>query len=435
MRAARMEFHYLLHRSGYRCEYCRRTLNDELAEKDHIIPIRWGGVDEEWNLAISCPRCNRNKGDHIEWVDPMSGSVAPLFGPRTMNWADHFIQKRQEVIGGSTIGRATAFLLFRCTPSYLPPDLEWAPLADLRDNEPLYYFLNHARYRRLQNDFPALIRQLQDISTIAPDKLTDSHIAHFAVNLLLLEMYFTRSTVSDISTGISVATTLLADPRLSSDERKVYQNALSVLYQQRATVLSDQGKPDLAIADQRKSRELHLDATGLGVALAGELRPWRLEPEMVVAATRSASIAAKYAKHDIGRQDVSEWLGAIHDLEANLATTCYSYATDIVLSAAEPDWSLIERLYQAETDVLKGEGYGTTRDQARLFSVRRRWWALHLLTEKTPNWDLLDADLELWRRKSMFNELRELKTNVDRLRAVLGEAKVSCFSSVLARHT
>lgn len=35
-------------------------------EVDHLVPRNHGGTDDEWNLALSCPRCNRSRQDKIE---------------------------------------------------------------------------------------------------------------------------------------------------------------------------------------------------------------------------------------------------------------------------------------------------------------------------------------------------------------------------------
>ena len=35
---------------------------DNLITIDHVIPKKFGGKDEEWNLRCCCFRCNKDKG-------------------------------------------------------------------------------------------------------------------------------------------------------------------------------------------------------------------------------------------------------------------------------------------------------------------------------------------------------------------------------------
>ena len=100
-------------RASERCEYC--LLAEIRAffphEPDHIIAQKHGGLAIAENLALACFDCNRFKGSDIASVDPVSGSLTPLFNPRTQHWADHF-----ELIDGrisplTPVGRATARLL------------------------------------------------------------------------------------------------------------------------------------------------------------------------------------------------------------------------------------------------------------------------------------------------------------------------------------
>ena len=44
------------------CFYCGGFLTVEWSTLDHVKPRSEGGPDEEWNLLLSCRRCNRRKG-------------------------------------------------------------------------------------------------------------------------------------------------------------------------------------------------------------------------------------------------------------------------------------------------------------------------------------------------------------------------------------
>ena len=56
-------------RDGYRCKRCGRRDNGTNLEIDHIIPISKGGKSDYYNLQTLCRRCNKEKGDSIEYYD------------------------------------------------------------------------------------------------------------------------------------------------------------------------------------------------------------------------------------------------------------------------------------------------------------------------------------------------------------------------------
>ena len=78
--------------AGNRCGYCLSPERLVMArlEIEHIIPLALGGTDEESNLWLSCPLCNRAKACRIAVPDPESQIVVPLFNPRTQRWSEHF---------------------------------------------------------------------------------------------------------------------------------------------------------------------------------------------------------------------------------------------------------------------------------------------------------------------------------------------------------
>lgn len=82
-------------------------------EIEHIIPKALGGTDDESNLWLACPLCNRFKSDRISAIDPISSLEVPLFNPRTQIWAEHFqwSDNGLRIVGRSPIGRATVALL------------------------------------------------------------------------------------------------------------------------------------------------------------------------------------------------------------------------------------------------------------------------------------------------------------------------------------
>jgi len=401
---------HLLAQAGYRCEYCRKLLTDQTYQLDHIWPESREGLSVLPNLAISCQRCNNNKAAHVEWVDPLSGSTHPLFNPRSMKWETHFREAHTEVVGVSPTGNATAALLFRSTSQYLPPDLRWDKIGELYENQPIYYFLNHLRYRRLRNDFSILYKQLMGPLPAIEATEEQIRIARFAKNLLLLELYFTRSHISDVTSGISYGHTLLLDKALFPYERSELLGILSILYQQRATIHFDTRNIEAAKQDQNRAYAIYAKAN------PGSLEKSSISPETISTILRARTVSQKYDKIDTSATAIDTFLKSIEDLDAFYATSHYSYLVDLILLNPSPPTRALEHLYEKISTILDSEGYGTNIDQARLITLRRRWWVLHfMLEERTQNETLL-ADLDFWKNIMMFNEIRELEGYVKRIK-------------------
>jgi hypothetical protein len=82
-------------------------------EIEHLIPRAQGGTDEEENLWLCCPLCNRHKGNLTIAPDPETGQAVPLFNPRHQNWFDHFRWTIDglRIMGLTPSGRATVAAL------------------------------------------------------------------------------------------------------------------------------------------------------------------------------------------------------------------------------------------------------------------------------------------------------------------------------------
>jgi len=97
-------------------------------EIEHIVPRAQGGTSERSNLWLSCPLCNRHKGDKTAATDPETGVVVPLFNPRTQPWSEHFRWSDDgTMIDGLTpTGRATVVALrLRTDPDALTVRSFW----------------------------------------------------------------------------------------------------------------------------------------------------------------------------------------------------------------------------------------------------------------------------------------------------------------------
>ena len=82
-------------------------------EVEHIVPLAQGGNNDEENLWLACPLCNRYKGDRIAAIDPVSGEAVQLFNPRKQDWFEHFQWSEDGIrgIGRTAVGRATVAAL------------------------------------------------------------------------------------------------------------------------------------------------------------------------------------------------------------------------------------------------------------------------------------------------------------------------------------
>ena len=98
-----------------RCGYCLSPQHLVMArlEIEHILPISKGGSNDESNLWLACPLCNRYKSDKTTALDPITKTLVPLFNPRTQIWSEHFQWSEDgiRIIGRTPIGRAPVIAL------------------------------------------------------------------------------------------------------------------------------------------------------------------------------------------------------------------------------------------------------------------------------------------------------------------------------------
>src|SRR5436305_7315925 len=79
-------------RAKERCEYCQLPQSAYRLpfQIDHVIARQHGGARKLSNLALACPRCNRNKGPNISGIDKSTQELMRLFHPRRDRWTEHF---------------------------------------------------------------------------------------------------------------------------------------------------------------------------------------------------------------------------------------------------------------------------------------------------------------------------------------------------------
>jgi hypothetical protein len=66
-------------------------------------------LNDESNLWLACPICNRYKSDKITNIDSETGEIVKLFNPRTQIWSEHFSWTKDglQIVGKTPTGRAT----------------------------------------------------------------------------------------------------------------------------------------------------------------------------------------------------------------------------------------------------------------------------------------------------------------------------------------
>jgi hypothetical protein len=100
-------------RAQERCEYCLLHQDDVPLSHhiDHILARKHGGHTVSSNLALACLECNRGKGSDLSAIDFATGAITLLFNPRVHVWQEHFTLEGAQIVGLTSMGRATVTLL------------------------------------------------------------------------------------------------------------------------------------------------------------------------------------------------------------------------------------------------------------------------------------------------------------------------------------
>ncbi len=96
----------VVERAGNCCEYCLlpQELTASTQQVDHVIAEKHGGQTVIEHLALSCTVCNRRKGSDLSSLDPVTGTLVPLFNPRTQSWSTHFRLEGAHILGVTEVG-------------------------------------------------------------------------------------------------------------------------------------------------------------------------------------------------------------------------------------------------------------------------------------------------------------------------------------------
>lgn len=99
----------VVNRANNRCEYCGLSQRGQAAtfHIDHIYPVAAGGETMADNLALACVGCSLYKAARLTVSDPETENLVPLFHPRQEEWSAHFRWEGVQVVGLTSVGRAT----------------------------------------------------------------------------------------------------------------------------------------------------------------------------------------------------------------------------------------------------------------------------------------------------------------------------------------
>lgn len=412
------ELDRLLHRAEYRCEYCQAVLFDMSWQKEHIKPRSDNGTDSFDNLAVSCPRCNLNKGKKKQGKDFVTGKVNPFFNPRIDKWKDHFGIVAGQIVGKSPIGRATASILFRRTEQQLPSDLKWWPLHEI-DNETLYMFLNHQRARRLSNQFDNVQQAIDNIPFLKKLNEKDFQAATFATHILIAESLYTRSSVSDIKKAIKVIDAISKLPNLNQARCDELLNITSIVLQQLSTALMLDGN----MAEAKRIQNQAIKTLEIKLNIIGD--------KAIKDKLRLASMKSKI--EDSVSLNFKTSLNRAVDEASEGQYSASTYLADTAINQSRT-FREIETLLDHINKTMLSIGYGQDFDYAKSIIVRRRWWLLNAFINRSCDLDLLENDILFWKRLDMQNEIRELYTALHRIEDRSNSKHIKEMLHVIKKH-
>jgi hypothetical protein len=119
--------------ANYRCGYClsAEVLIGAPMSVDHIIPVAAGGATVRENLWLACRPCNEFKSSRTHAEDPETGTIVPLFNPRTQIWTVHFAWRDDatHLVGLTPTGRATVLALQLNRPMLVRARRRWVQVG------------------------------------------------------------------------------------------------------------------------------------------------------------------------------------------------------------------------------------------------------------------------------------------------------------------
>ena len=384
-----IDFNILIIKAAYKCEYCKCDLKNDIYPMDHVLPADKNGPDDISNRAIACTRCNTNKGNKTHYLDPKSWEIVPLYNPRTMKWNEHFFFFNNEIRRKTKICRATCNLLFKISNSFTV-----GPKYNTGTDETIYNLINELRYLRLSNQFGKFQELYKSIDHVLEKNSVIKERDRNSLNLLQLEKNFTKSSVEELFRGIAFGLNLHIK---NSEQRSEYWSMLGTLFAQKATKLFLENNSREAFYYQNLAVKLKYRAYNSRKNLNDKFHGF----------IKFVAHNNKFAKEGIDILSLNKLIVSSSKLPLSNQIDTFKYLIDLTYNL-RLNINNLESLYEKTTDLLEYAGYGYVLNVASAITLRRRWWLLHFLYEKHPEIDMLLKDLQFWKRKEMFNEIREL---------------------------
>jgi hypothetical protein len=118
---------FVTQRAKERCEYCLLPQSTHFTtyQLDHIIAKKHGSSDDESNLALCCPDCNRHKGSNIDHHRKLCG----VFNPCQHIWNQHFRTEAGVILGLTPQGQATVAIFHLNEPVRVTKTLQLIQLG------------------------------------------------------------------------------------------------------------------------------------------------------------------------------------------------------------------------------------------------------------------------------------------------------------------
>jgi hypothetical protein len=393
-----LETDYMLF--GGCCAYCRRPL--EILEVDHVVAQADGGSDDEINTVLACRRCNSAKGQVSGLLrDPVTGSLARMFHPKKDTWAEHFEQRNGAIFGRTSVGRATAAILFRPLPRDAPRAV-WPPLSYCSDPT-LSAQINLLLASHNQSDFRAVDRQLVSLAKRAGlSNAADRWVQSYALKYFWATARFERALPIDIRQNLHAALSNYARGPLAGapveHEERLRFEWLGIAAIQAADYAASCGATDTTARLQLLIARLY-GRFSRNPAFSVEGFEWR-------------SVARHVARAQISLPSIDPYLD---EIAVQREQNRFQLLCDIAdAAAASPNVSTaaLERVTSLVDDAMSVAGYAAGGDLAESIGLRRRWWTLRSRLDMDTEWSAMSWDIDYWRRTGMHHELRTLQSEI-----------------------
>lgn len=414
----------LLRRAGFRCEYCRRSVEGVGWHRDHVVPRRAGGSSAIENLAVACPRCNVNKGAETRAVDPLTFREVALFNPRKQDWGHHFRRVNHFVSGTTGTGRATAALLFRQTAraqlsSPLPVDLGGALLHGSEDA-----YLRWLFGQRKASAFGALLAEVDPRSTVAEMEDLRSKLgspeAPTPVDFLLTvergavlaETLTSRSWPEDLVLGerlcVAAIAVCAASRSVAAARLEYFWGKRILVWRQLAVCLMVAGFGEIATACLKVS-----------IALALSRRhPAATEP-VFAPAQSTVQMALPRRAWRTSTEMKLRWQKVRTEGDAGQIGFLLQFVDDIVFRGSRRDAEELGVLESMST-LTASSGYGMDADLHHGVLLMRRLILLQGRFEPAEISSTLDRHLEKWSAWGCLHSLRTLSLGLGFLHEEFG---------------